>query len=137
MKKYFIMLLVTLSFVSCGEAQEKTIAKKPKAKKEQTTPIVNKVVAQSEFKTLMSKKDAQLIDVRTPEEYNDGYIENAKNINFNSADFKAKMEKLDKTKPVLIYCHSGGRSGKTAAMLKEMGFKEVYDLQSGYSGWKK
>lgn len=135
MKKLFVMTIVCLAFASCGEAQTKSISKKPK--QDQKSAVINKVVSQSEFKTLMSKKGAQLIDVRTPEEYKGGYIDNAKNIDFNSSDFKAKMAKLDKTKPVLIYCAAGGRSGKTASMLKEMGFKEVYDLQGGYSAWKK
>lgn len=96
-----------------------------------------KVVSSKEFKTLMSKKGAQLIDVRTPKEYNDGHIGTAKNIDFYGSTFKSQMEKLDRNKPVLLYCHSGGRSGQALTMLKSMGFKEVYDLKGGWSSWPK
>jgi rhodanese-related sulfurtransferase len=102
----------------------------------QNTPIF-KVVSSKEFKTLMSKKGAQLIDVRTPKEYNDGHIGAAKNIDFYGSTFKSQMEKLDRNKPVLLYCHSGGRSGQALTMLKSMGFKEVYDLKGGWSSWPK
>lgn len=102
----------------------------------QNTPIF-KVVSSKEFKTLMSKKGAQLIDVRTPKEYNDGHIGAAKNIDFYGSTFKSQMEKLDRNKPVLLYCHSGGRSGQALTMLKSIGFKEVYDLKGGWSSWPK
>lgn len=102
----------------------------------QNTPIF-KVVSSKDFKTLMSKKGAQLVDVRTPKEYNDGHIGAAKNIDFYGSTFKSQMEKLDRNKPVLLYCHSGGRSGQALTMLKSMGFKEVYDLKGGWSSWPK
>ena len=45
------------------------------------------------------------------------------------------MSELNKQAETLIYCHSGGRSGKASKILKELGFKEVYDLKGGYSNW--
>jgi rhodanese-related sulfurtransferase len=77
-------------------------------------------------------KDAQLLDVRTPEEVAEGALEGAQNINFYDADFKDKLSKLDKNKPVFVYCRSGGRSGKCAQMCKDMGFKEIYDMKGGW-----
>jgi rhodanese-related sulfurtransferase len=77
-------------------------------------------------------KDAQLLDVRTPEEVAEGTLEGAQNINFYDADFKDKLSKLDKNKPVFVYCRSGGRSGKCAQMCKDMGFKEIYDMKGGW-----
>ena len=77
-------------------------------------------------------KDAQLLDVRTPEEVAEDALEGAQNINFYDADFKDKLSKLDKNKPVFVYCRSGGRSGKCAQMCKEMGFKEIYDMKGGW-----
>ena len=118
--------------ISCSDAQ---ISTKSKNQKEQSKGIVNKVVTKSEFKTLMTNKEAQLIDVRTSGEYTGGHIANAKNIDFNSANFKTNIAKLDKNKPVLVYCQAGGRSGKAAAMMKEMGFTKVYDLEGGYGNW--
>ena len=84
----------------------------------------------------MKKTGAQLIDVRTPREFSNGFIEGAKNIDYNGDSFEKQMKKLDKTKPVLVYCAAGGRSENAAELLQEWGFKEVYDLEGGYNGWK-
>jgi rhodanese-related sulfurtransferase len=43
---------------------------------------------------------------------------------------------LDKEIPIYLYCRSGGRSNKAARQLISLGFKEIYDLQGGYLGWK-
>ena len=102
----------------------------------QKSPIF-KVVSAAEFKKLMTKKGVQLIDVRTPQEYSNGKIGNAKNIDFYSSSFKTDINKLDKSKPVLVYCHSGNRSGQAVNMMKSMGFTEVYDLKGGWSNWPK
>ena len=102
----------------------------------QKSPIF-KVVSASEFKTLMEKKGIQLIDVRTPQEVGKGKISNAKNLDFYGASFKSELNKLDKTKPVLIYCQSGNRSGQAVNMMKSMGFTEVYDLKGGWGAWPK
>lgn len=125
-------MALAISIISCGDAQTTS---KSKNQKEQSSGIVNKIVTKSEFKTLITNKEAQLIDVRTASEYNGGHIANAKNIDFNGANFKSNIAKLDKNKPVLVYCQAGGRSGKAAAMMKEMGFKKVYDLEGGFGNW--
>ncbi len=88
------------------------------------------------FKSTLDKTiNAQLIDVRTEDEFNGGHIENALNIDWNGNDFDAQLTSLDKTKPVLVYCLSGGRSKKAAAKLTELGFKEVLELDGGYLAW--
>lgn len=90
------------------------------------------------FKSTLEKtNDVQLIDVRTEDEFNGGHIENAKNIDWNGNDFDAQLTSLDKTKPVLVYCLSGGRSKKAAAKLTELGYKEVIELDGGYLAWSK
>ena len=99
--------------------------------------LIYKVVSASEFKSLMTKKGAQLIDVRTTQEYSNGHIADAKNLDFYGSSFKTQLAKLDKSKPVLIYCHSGNRSGQAVNIMKTMGFKEVYDLKGGWSNWPK
>lgn len=78
----------------------------------------------------------QIIDVRTPQEFEGGYIADAKNINVYDADFKTRIGQLDKSKPVFVYCKAGGRSADAAKKLVELGFKEVYDLQGGMMGWE-
>lgn len=71
---------------------------------------------------------AYLVDVRTPEEFNSGHLQYATNINFNSPEFKTEIGKLDKGKPVYLYCRSGNRSGKAADTLKTLGFHAFYNI---------
>ncbi|MEO6685425.1 MAG: thioredoxin domain-containing protein [Dyadobacter sp.] len=99
------------------------------------------VVAQTQLSTddfqnkLNASKQAQLLDVRTPEEFSQGHLESAENIDYKNAAFKDQVEKLDKNKPVFVYCLSGGRSGQAAKILHEKGFTDVYDMQGGYLKW--
>lgn len=79
---------------------------------------------------------AQLLDVRTPSEFAGGHLKNALNLNYNDAGFEAEVGKLDKSKPVYVYCLSGGRSGRAASMLHDMGFTEVYNLDGGILKWQ-
>jgi len=95
-----------------------------------------KKISNQELVDLMEKEELQLVDVRTPEETANGMIEGAQNIDFRSPDFKDYISKLDKNKPVAVYCGAGGRSGKTSQMLQELGFKEIYDLSGGFTQWE-
>jgi len=94
------------------------------------------VVSPEEMQDLLLIDGVQLVDVRTPEEYNDGYIAKSQNIDFKSPTFDQDIEKLDKNKPVILYCHSGGRSAKCAKKMKDAGFVKIYDLDGGISKWK-
>lgn len=87
-------------------------------------------------KTLQSKK-VQLVDVRTPAEYTAGNIEGSQNIDVKSDQFKEMAGKLDKKRPVAVYCKAGVRSANAANILKEMGFKKIYNLDGGYTAWTK
>ncbi len=80
---------------------------------------------------LKTTPNAQLLDVRTPKEWTAGKIESSKCMNFMDVDFKQQVEKLDKNKPVFVYCAVGGRSAKASQILKESGFKVIYNLQGG------
>lgn len=87
------------------------------------------------FETGINTANAQLLDVRTPEEFNEKHIAGATNININDADFEKKLAALDKSKPLYIYCLAGGRSKKAANMAAANGFKEVYNLEYGINSW--
>lgn len=100
------------------------------------TAFAQKRVSNEEFKALMKEKGAQILDVRTAKEVAEGKIEGSINIDYFSPTFLEKASKLDKSKPVLIYCAAGGRRLSAAKDLKKAGFKKVYDLQTGYDGWK-
>ena len=79
--------------------------------------------------------NAILVDVRTHDEYNSGYIENSLNIDYLSNDFSENLEKLDKNIPIVLYCRSGKRSSLSANKLSELGFKEIYNLEGGILEW--
>ncbi|NGM64877.1 thioredoxin domain-containing protein [Sphingobacterium sp. SGR-19] len=78
----------------------------------------------------------QLVDVRTPEEFEKGHIEGAINIDWNGTDFTERIAKLDTEKPVFVYCLSGGRSSKAVEKLEEMGFGQIYELPGGMMEWR-
>lgn len=88
------------------------------------------------FKDSISQKKVQLIDVRTPQEYQEGHIPEAVNIDFFSENFAKDFQKFDKKQPIYIYCKSGNRSGKAAKKLSELGFEKIYDLEGGFSHYK-
>lgn len=89
-----------------------------------------------EFDKLRQEKDAQVIDVRTPAEYEAGHVPGAMNIPINSKDFDQKSKSLDKEKKHLVYCAIGGRSAKATARMQELGIKEIYDFTGGMRAWK-
>lgn len=97
-----------------------------------------KSVEVSEFKSSIEKtNDAQILDVRTPGEFAGGHINNAINIDWNGNDFDSQISQLNKKKTVFVYCLSGGRSKKAASHLKELGFKNIIELNGGYLAWSK
>jgi thioredoxin 1 len=90
------------------------------------------------FETRINEtKNIQLIDVRTPQEYTEGYIANATNIDWNGEDFVEKINNYDKNQPIYIYCLSGGRSKKASEKLTELGFNNIIELEGGYINWSK
>ena len=121
MKKLFysVFTLILLNSIACtGNAQSTLTADQTEA---------------------MLKKDdtVQLIDLRTPEEINrTGMIQGARAINFYAPDFDAQIARLDKNKPVVVYCAAGGRSPQAAAKMSKMGFAKVYDYSGGMNDWK-
>jgi thioredoxin 1 len=95
-----------------------------------------KLNAKTFAEELNKNQDAILVDVRTPEEYADGHIANAVNINWNDNSFPSQAEKLDKQKTLFVYCLSGGRSASATSKLREMGFRNVIELDGGIMQWR-
>jgi rhodanese-related sulfurtransferase len=77
-----------------------------------------------------------IIDVRTPEEYAAGHIDNATLIDFYAENFKTEIGKLDRAKTYFLYCRSGNRSGQAQDIMKEMGFISVYNMTGGITDWQ-
>ena len=99
---------------------------------------IHEVLDQSLYQQKLNENGqrVQIIDVRTPEEFQAGHLEGAKNINFYSENFAELLSSFDKNQPTFIYCQSGKRSASAAEVLKKLQFKEVYDLKGGYRTWK-
>jgi rhodanese-related sulfurtransferase len=104
--------------------------------KEQTDPNI-KNISVEELQSLLKTEDIQLVDVRTPEEYQLGFIGNAQNIDYFSPTFEEEISKFDKQKPIILYCKSGNRSSKSAAKLSKAGFVKIYTLDGGILKWQK
>ena len=86
---------------------------------------------------LNQKEDINILDIRTPKEFESGHIENAININYYDKDFAEQVQSIDKSKPLVIYCHSGYRTHRAIKIFEQSSFDTVYDLTEGYVGWQK
>lgn len=91
----------------------------------------------ADFQSKLEKNTSlQLVDVRTAREFAQEHLDKAINIDVTGNDFEEQFAKLDKEKPVFIYCRSGGRSGRAAHRLKQLGFQKIIDLEGGILAWK-
>jgi thioredoxin len=79
---------------------------------------------------------APIIDVRTADEFSNGHLAKAKNIDWNSNAFETSIQELNKENPVFVYCLSGGRSSAAAEKMRAIGFKNVYELEGGIMKWR-
>jgi rhodanese-related sulfurtransferase len=132
MKKLIILAVTAISFISCQTAKqnpaenESTIAQTPTVQDLNQNDLSNKI----------AEDNVVLIDVRTPGEISEGYIAGAAHfIDFYSDGFQNEIKKLDKDKTYVVYCRSGGRSGKAAKFMVENGFNTVFNLNGGISDY--
>jgi len=126
--KFLLITILWVSFVSCDQKQNDKST-------DQDSASVISLISASE----LDKANDQilLIDVRTPGEFASGHIENSINIDYKSDDFKDLIGELDTNQEVYVYCKVGGRSGRSAKILEDMGFEKVYDLKGGIIAWEK
>lgn len=128
MKPITILSLALLMLLSaCSQAQRKP--------DNQNSTIMYKNLSPSEFEKGMTAPDAVIIDVRTPMEYKEGHIKNAKLIDIYDRDFASEIEKLDRNKTYYVYCRSGNRSSSAAGFMVSKGFTKVYNLNGGIGAW--
>lgn len=116
------MVLVTILSMSCNT-------------KSQSQSAAIKVLTPTEFKEKSVKQT--IIDIRTPQEFSDGHIEGAININYFDDNFLDQIAKYDKNQPIFIYCRSGNRTSSASKKAADFGFKEIYDLEGGILYWIK
>jgi thioredoxin len=118
--RFLLFIAVSFAILSCNGQPSKNI--------ESSTP-------EAFAAKIKATPNAQILDVRTPEEFASEHIDNATNVNWLGDAFVAGAEKFDKSKPIFVYCKSGGRSKQAAAKLQELGFKTIYELQGGIMKW--
>lgn len=121
MKKYILLLLIPVSFFVYRALMKDTTV----------------TIPPTDFKVKIEKNpEATILDVRTPSEFLEGHIKNARNVDWNGTDFDKQIKKLNKKETVFVYCYSGGRSSSAVSHLKSMGFKSIYELDGGISNWE-
>ena len=115
-----ILALSLLFFINCSNGQN--------AKTNVDANAFNELVK--------ANNQAQLIDVRSPEEFAKGHLINALNFDWNGNEFDKQVSSLNKEASVFVYCLSGGRSAAAAAQLRSAGFKNVIELNGGIMKWR-
>jgi len=89
----------------------------------------------SEFSNKVAEAGVVTLDVRTPGEFNEGHIEGALLVDFQSGNFENEIASLDKSKTYAVYCRSGNRSGQAIEVMREAGFTNIYNLNGGVIDW--
>ena len=117
MKKLFSLLLAATSLVGCQSNTE------------------FKLVDAQQFAEVIANKDVQLVDARTPEEFSEGHIPGAVNMDVKSENFDIQIAQLDSSRPVAVYCRSGRRSKLAAERMTNAGL-QVTELAEGILSWK-
>lgn len=128
----FVSLILTVLFLKIGYAENDQTDS-------ETKPQIIKNITVEEAHTIIQNNENSnnvvIIDVRTPEEFDQEHIQDASNIDFYSDNFKDELNKLDKTRTYVIHCRSGGRSSQALDIMRELGFREVYNM-GGIIQWK-
>lgn len=131
MRKLAIVFCLTMGAFWAG----KTITQ-PKTCGAACAPALITVTA-PEFNQKTQDAAATILDIRTAEEFSQGHVYGAVNVDFyQTAQFEAYLDQLDKAKPYLIYCRSGNRSGQALKIMETKGFTKVTNLKGGIAAWQ-
>lgn len=124
-----------LSLAACGQAETETL---PAQESSEMSPAlkVTYVDAKGAYALLKVKPKTVVLDIRTPKEIKNGFIEGAVFADFYDTEFAQQLTKLDRDTPYVIHCGSGGRSTKALTTLKELGFTNITHMDGGMNDWK-
>lgn len=132
MKSFTLTLFISLLFFACTPKAQ-TAAPTSNFGTETENPVER--IDATTFKQKIEAGTVQLVDIRTPGEFNQSHIIGSLNYDYYQRSFMSQMNTLDKTQPVYIYCRSGSRSRSASYKLKKAGFTKVYDLKGGVNYW--
>jgi rhodanese-related sulfurtransferase len=100
-----------------------------------STGVLDTVPALEAASVLDSRPDAVLLDIRTPQEFAEGRIAGSVNIDFYEADFRSRLDALDRDTTYVVYCRSGNRSDSAMDIFTDLGFTSVYEVDGGIISW--
>ena len=123
---FFLLIVETFPARAAESTNQQKTAK---------TQIIRRVGVE-DFAALAAERNAVIVDVRTPREFESGHIKNAVNADFLDASFESRLTKLDKSKTCLVYCAGGARSARACKKMSQNGFSRLVDLAPGIAGWK-
>lgn len=140
------LALIAITFAACGgtseeagsaeDTTEEAVAAEVVSAESEAEAIIQLVSAEAGAEIQASPPEGLVIlDVRTPEEFAEGHLEGAEMIDFYRTDFAEQIADLDPDVPYLVYCRSGNRSGQTVAIMEELGFTNVTDIDGGITSW--
>ena len=118
MKKVFALISSLLLLVGCSTS---------------TAGATNMNVL--DFSNKITESGVVILDVRTPGEFAEGYIEGARMIDFQGGSFETEIASLDKNATYAVYCRSGNRSGQAVKIMQDAGFRNLYNLEGGVIDW--
>ena len=133
------VLVVSLGLAACSNSDATTSPETTVARStESVAPAGIRVVAPEEAAATIADPPADLVilDVRTLEEFEDGHIEGAVMLDFYRDDFADELAKFDPDVPYVLYCRSGNRSSQARAIMSDLGFQSVEDVEGGIVGWQ-
>jgi rhodanese-related sulfurtransferase len=127
MKLRTLTLLFAVMLAACGGSSTATA----------TATAEIQLVSASDAATVLNERapEVVLLDVRTPEEFNEVRVPGSVNVDFYAADFASQLDTLAKDVPYVVYCRSGNRSSQTMNIMRELGFLEVWDVDGGIISW--
>ncbi|MHB1278227.1 MAG: rhodanese-like domain-containing protein [Bacteroidia bacterium] len=134
MRKLFLFTMVIPAALLASCDANKGTQKEGNEGTEQQAPVIQNI-GQSEALPMLNDTNVVTIDVRTPGEVLERYIDGADLFIDVNGDFKSEIAKLDKSKTYLVYCQAGGRSSTAAKMMEAEGFTSIYNLSGGISSW--
>ena len=136
MKNQFLLITLSILVISSCASTATETQNKTETQSEVSSPEANiaKDISIEEYKGMISDNSI-ILDVRTPEEFAQGHLEGAVNINFFDENFIDQVSALNKSKALLIHCAAGGRSAKAMNSLKGKGFTKLYNMLGGYNAW--
>lgn len=138
MKRTFAIILFTglmsLQYACSQGEQQSKVDSTPAAA---TEKAIAENLNTDQFYEKLQTETGQIVDVRTPEEFAQGHLPDAINLDFRNPDFEKNLSQLDPNTPVFVYCASGNRSSQAMHVMEQKGFKTIYNHKGYFSDWAK